>query len=237
MDLRRDRLDEALIPSRLGRVVASVLVGLAGAWLVLRESWTASGLGDASRAWAVAGVVAVALALTWALPALRRLLPRPGDVPLTVAGVLLAIFLCVPETDQILRVAGVVTIVVIAEGVSRRTLPLLLIGAVAAYVMWAGIFGATGRQSALVGALFAWWPVLILPLLSRRMPGLADTGTWVRGGIVAVGGLAAVGVARTGALQPTVSPALLAVAVAAPVSLAVGAAVGELAIRRLNATP
>ena len=237
MDLRRDRLHSILNPSGSWRIVAGTIVGLVGAWLVLRESWTASSLGEASRTWAVVAVVAMALVLTWALPSLRRLLPRPGDVPLTLAGVLLAVFLCVPETDQILRVAVVVTVVVIAEGVSRHALPILLLGAVTAYVMWAGIFGATGRQSALVGALFAWWPVLILPLLSLRMPRLADTGTWVRGGIVAIGGLAAVGVARTGALQPTMPPALIAVAVALPVSLGMAAAVGELAVRRLSARP
>ncbi|CAN5387004.1 hypothetical protein BH23ACT3_BH23ACT3_20830 [soil metagenome] len=237
MDLRRDRLDPALNPPRRRRAVVGTLVGIGGALLVLRESWTASNLGHPSRVWAVGGVVAMALALTWALPSLRRLLPRPGDAPLAVAGVLAVIFLCVPETDQILRVALVVTVVIIAEGVARQPFPLLLLGAVAAYVMWAGIFGATGRQSALVGALFAWWPVLILPLLTLRMPRLADTGTWVRGGIVAIGGVAAAAVARTGALQPTMPPALLAAAVAVPVSLAAGAAVGGLAVRGLSARP
>lgn len=212
----------------------TLMVGLVGAWLVLRVSWGPSRLGERERWWAAVGVVLVSVALAWAVPAMRRLLPRPGDVPLVLAGVLVAIFLCVPETDQIVRVAAVVGVLTIGEGVTRRRAPWWLMGPVVAYVMWAGIFGATGRQSALVGALVAWWPMLLLPMLAIWRPALARTGEWTRGGISLIGFLAAVAVARTGALEPTIGPALAATAIALPVSLATAVGVAWVVLRPIR---
>lgn len=239
MDLRRDRLDAAL--TRLRSVVPSsapatavavrLVAASVGAWLVLRASWSASGLDDPSRRWAVVAVVALWVALAWALPASRRLLPRPGDVPLLLAAALLATFLCVPETDQVLLVAFVVTVLVVGEGVANRRAPLLVVGLVATYVMWVGVFGATGRQSALVGTLVAWWPFLLLPLLAAWRPALATSSTWTRGLVVTIGAVASLTVSRTGALEPTVAPALVATGIALPVSLALAAAVVVVATR------
>jgi hypothetical protein len=45
--------------------------------------------------------------------------------------------------------------------------------------------------------------------------------------ISAIGAVAAVGVARTGAIEPTVGPAYLAVAIAAPSSLAIAVGVAR----------
>lgn len=212
----------------------TLMIGLGGAALVLQGSWEASRLGDRERWWAAVGVVLMSVALAWAVPAMRRLLPRPGDAVLVLAGVLVAIFLCVPETDQIVRVAAVVGVLTIGEGVTRRRAPWWLMGPVVAYVMWAGIFGATGRQSALVGALVAWWPMLLLPVLALRWPGLARTGEWTRGGICLIGLLAAAAVARTGALEPTIGPALVATAIALPVSLATAVGVAWVVVRPIR---
>ena len=233
MDLRRDRVESRLTP--VG-VAVRVATGLAGAWLVLRASWSASDLGAPERRWAVVAVTLLCLALAWALPELRRLLPRPGDAPLVVAAVLLAAFLCVPETDQVLRIAFVVTVLAIGEGVGRWRAPLVVVGLVAAYVMWAGVYGATGRQSALVGALVAWWPVLILPLLALWRPGVSELPVGTRGVVVAIAAAASVLVARTGALAPTIGPALVATAVALPASLAAAAAVATVSVRRSHGT-
>lgn len=205
--------------------------GMVGAWLVMRASWDASNLGDRERWWAAGAVAVVTTGLAWLLPAMRRLLPRPGDVPLVLCGVLLTVFLCVPETDQIVRVAVVVGVLTIGEGVARRRAPWWLLGAVALYVMWAGVFGATGRQSALVGALVAWWPMVLLPLMARWRPALATTGEWTRGGVTLIGFLAAAAVARTGALQPTIDPTMLATAIALPMSLALAAGLTVVATR------
>lgn len=254
MDLRRDRLDAARrrltnpgagagagtsdagagvdAEPRTTAITTRVLVAVLLAGWVLSESWGPSRLGDPERWWAVAGVLATAGVLAWALPELRRLLPRPGDVPLVLGSVLLAIYLCVPETDQIPRVALVVTVVVIGEAVSRRPLPMVLLAIVAADVMWAGVFGATGRQSALVGMLVAWWPVVLLPLAAAWRPTVVDRGTWFRGLIVTIGAIAAIGVARTGALEPTVTPAIVAAAIAIPTSAVATRAVVSLADRR-----
>ena len=90
-----------------------------------------------------------------------------------------------------------------------RPMPWWLVLAVVGLVMWSGLFGATGRESALVGALFAAWP-LVLVLTGVGSPVVA----------AGLGSVAAVAVARTGALQPTVRPALSAVAVAVFVTLA-----------------
>lgn len=219
------------------RTTVRLAAGGVGAGLVLRSAWTASDLGAPERWWAVAGVIALWLVLAWALPALRRLLPRPGDVPVVFAVVLLTSFLCIPETNQVLRVALVVTVLVVAEGVSRRRAPIVVVALAAAYVMWAGIFGATGRQSALVGVLFAWWPIVILPLLATWRPALARTSTWARGLVVSIGAAGALVVARTGALEPTVVPALVAVAIALPVSLAAAGTITIIATRRAHGVP
>lgn len=235
MDLRRHRelsdLSARTLSFPSGSVVARVVAGLVAAWLVLQSSVSASSLDTPERRWALVGVIALSVALAWLLPAMRRLLPRPGDVPLVLCAVLLVSYLCVPENDQIHRVATVVALVAIAEGVSRRRLPILALAVVASYVMWAGVFGATGRQSALVGTLVAWWPFVLGPLLVRWRPALARAGPWTMGAITAIAATAAAVVARTGALEPTIGPALIATAIAIAASLVVAAIVAAVSAR------
>lgn len=229
MDLRRDRVDAPLTPEG---IAARLLAALVGAALVLRESWSAARFGSDGPGWGPFAVVGLCVVLAWALPAIRLLVPRPGDTPLVLVVPVTASYLCVPETDHLLRVAVVVAIATLAAALARRRVPLIVLALVAAYVLWAGVFGSAGRASALVGAFVAWWPVVLLPLMAWWRPALAGASLWVRGLVVVVGGAASIGVARTGALEPTVAPALAATAIALPASLVVAVAITALATRR-----
>ena len=193
-------------------------IGLA----VVVATYGASGLGDSSRWWAAAATVLVAVALADLLPTVRELLPIPGVAPLTLVAVLGAIYLCVPETDQI-PVAAIVPVVVVAlELVGRRQVGLEWYAVAAASVLWAGMFGAAGRQSALIGALFAWWAVVLLPLVNglRRLPS-GRVGTTTAVIIAVIGAVSAAVMARTGGIAATGGDAWLAAVTLAVVSLLV----------------
>jgi hypothetical protein len=145
--------------------------------------------------------------------------------PLTLAAASVAIYGCVPETDQMPTIWVLTFGAAIVEVVVRRRMPVGLLFVLGALVMWSGLYGATGRDSAIVGALFAFWPVAIVPLVAIVRPRLRDRRELVQWVIAGIGAVAAVAVARTGAIEPTIGPALLAVAVAAPVSFALALAV------------
>ncbi|MEX2625965.1 MAG: hypothetical protein WD225_03720 [Ilumatobacteraceae bacterium] len=228
MDLRRDRLDAPLTPEGIAARLLGALVGVA---LVLSASWSAAGFGSDGPGWGPVAVVALCVVLAWTLPATQHLLPRPGDAPLVLVAPVTASYLCVPETDQLLRVAVVVAVVTLAAALARRRVPLIVLALLAAYVLWAGVFGSAGRASALVGALVAWWPVVLLPLMGWWRPALAGASIWARGLVVVIGAAASIAVARTGALEPTLTPALAATAIALPASLAVAVAITALATR------
>ena len=188
----------------LVRAVAGLAVGIAA----VARSREASGLDD--RRLVVVSAVAIVVAVSVGLPVLQERLGLPGAVPALIGVMQFAIYCCVPETDQIPQVVFAVVVLMALELAADRPMPWWLVLAVVGLVMWSGLFGATGRESALVGALFAAWP-LVLVLAGVGSPVVAAS----------VGSVAAVAVARTGALQPTVRPALVAVAVAAFVSLGV----------------
>jgi hypothetical protein len=145
----------------------------------------------------------------------------PGEVPALLGLTAIAIYGCVPETSNQMPAIGVMLAVLFSvELVTRRpAAPVWHLGA-AALVLWAGLYGAAGRESAIVGALFAFWP-LVLVVLVCHLPGRSRPRPVVRWTIGLIGGVAAVAVARTGALEPTIEPALVAVAMAMPMSLAV----------------
>lgn len=185
------------------RAVAGLAVGIAA---VVRSS-EASGLDD--RRLVVVLAVGIVVAVSVGLPVLQQRLGLPGAVPTLIGVMQFAIYCCVPETDQIPQVVFAVVVLVALELAADRPMPWWLVLAVVGLVMWSGLFGATGRESALVGTLFAAWPLVLV---------LAGVGSPVVA--ACVGSVAAVAVARTGALQPTVRPALVAVALAAFVSLA-----------------
>ncbi len=201
-------------------------IGLA----VVVATYNASGFGDSSRWWAAASTILVAVALADLLPAVRELLPIPGVAPLTIVAALVAVYLCVPETDQVPVAAILPVVVVVLELVGRRQVGLEWYAVAAAAVLWAGMFGATGRQSALVGALFAWWAVALLPLVHglRRLP----AGTWVGVIIAAIGAVAAMVMARTGGIASSGSAAWIAAVTVAVVSLIVSLVVERLVSAR-----
>lgn len=202
-----------------------VLWGALAVGMVLEGSWAAS-FRRADRLWAAALGGLLAAALVWAVPRLDRVGLRPGGVPLLVGAAAVAVYGCVPETGQMLPLA-VVLVALGGSEVSRgRPFGAPVHTAAALAVLWAGLFGATGRPSALVGALFAMWPVLLPGVLAGRLAGGPHASgrwwTWGAGwrAVVVIAGtaLAAVAVARTGALAPSLAPAVHAVAVAAPLS-------------------
>jgi hypothetical protein len=146
----------------------------------------------------------------------------PGEFPVLLAWSALAIYGCVPETDQMPTIAVMVAGLTVVELLTRTTsaLPVHLLAA--GIVLWSGLYGATGRGSAVVGAWFAFWPLVLVIGASLVAGPLPAPTRWALG---AVGASAAVAVARTGGIEPTTTPAVVAIAIAAPVSIAASAAV------------
>ena len=127
--------------------------------------------------------------------------------------VLLAMYLCVPETNQFAMAALIPMAVFLVELVRREQLGVEWYALAAASVAWAGMFGSSGRQSALIGALFSWWPIL-LPWLIGRLMGARQRTTVIAS--MVVGALAAVVFARTGGISASgVTAAVVVAAIAA----------------------
>ncbi len=173
--------------------------------IAARRSWEPSALDD--RHAVVLTALAITVMVSVALPVLQDQFPRPGSIPVLIGVVQFAIYCCVPETDQVPQVVAAVVVLITLEVSAARPMPWWLVMTVFGLVMWTGLFGATGRESALVGTLFATWPLVLV---------LARVGSPRVAGVI--GSIAAVAVARTGGLEPTVRPALVAVAIAALVS-------------------
>jgi hypothetical protein len=205
-------------------------IGLA----VVVASYGPSRLGETERFWAALATIGLAVLLADVLPSLRELLPIPGVAPLTIVAALVAVYLCVPETDQIPVAAIVPVAVVVMELVGRRQVAIEWYAVAAASVGWAGLFGATGRQSALVGALFAFWVVVLVPLVNalRRLPS-GRVGTTVGVIVAVIGALAVVVMARTGGIAPDAADAWIAAVTLGVVSLIVSlVVVGVVSARR-----
>ncbi|MFM7253429.1 MAG: hypothetical protein ACKO27_10245 [Ilumatobacteraceae bacterium] len=156
----------------------------------------------------------------------------PGAAPLLLGCTLFAVYCCVPETSHLPWVALAVAALAALEYGGHGLMPWWT-ASVAVLVAWGGWHGGHYRSSALVGAVFAWWPwvlVWIVHLVARAAGGRAS----VRAGAVtaATGMVAAIVVARTGALARTLSPAVIAVVVAVVATLPVvaGALAAEHAV-------
>lgn len=195
-------------------------IGLA----VVVVTYGPSFLGDGGRWWAATVAIGLAVAAVDVLPLVRRLLPVPGLAPSTIVAALVAVFLCVPETDQIPIAAFLPVVVVALEVVGRRQVGLEWYAVAAASVLWAGMFGASGRQSALVGALFAWWAVALLPLVHTVRP-IRSTRAAIA--VATIGAVAALVLARSGGIATEGSTAWAATAVVALVSFVVAIAVAR----------
>ncbi len=190
--------------------------------LVVVLSYGPSRLGDADRWWAAGLTVLVAVVLSDSLVDLRALLPTPGVAPASIVVALVAVYLCVPETDQVAIAALVPLVVVGLELVGRGQVGLEWYAVAAASVGWAAMFGASGRQSALVGALFAWWAVLLVPLV-HRVRAMPDERSAVATAVI--GGLAAIVMARTGGIADSGTTAVVVAAALALVSFGLALAV------------
>ncbi|MEP1123846.1 MAG: hypothetical protein ABJH68_08160 [Ilumatobacter sp.] len=152
----------------------------------------------------------------------------PGEVPAVMIGVAASIFLCVPETDQMDEVGVALGVVLVLELLARRPFGPAVVAVQAGVVLAAGLYGATSRDSATVGAWFSFWPFALTSLtllVTHRLGDRVRVDSSRRILIEIVGVAAAIGVARTGAIQPTIGPAVAAVAVAVPVSIALAALV------------
>ncbi|MEI6401050.1 MAG: hypothetical protein WCP59_02580 [Actinomycetota bacterium] len=216
------------------RTVVHLFVGALLGALVVAKAWDASDLGSPSRWWAIPGTVITGALTVMSIPVVAK--ATPTLVPWLVMCACAATYACVPETDQIPKVAllaaGAFVVHLITSAIGRPVHWVLHV-AVAATVLWAGMFGATGRQSALIGALYSWWPFVLLLAMAHRLP--PTLGLWRRldpvarhttrraaltwWEVAAVAAIATAAVARTGALEPTVTPAVVAVAIATVASV------------------
>lgn len=193
-------------------------IGLA----IVVTTYGASRYGQGDHYWAAGMTILLAVVLADALPQLRSLVRIPGLGPLAIIAVLVAAAACVPETDQ-MAVAALLPFVVFAlEVVQRRQVGVEWYALAAASVGWTAMFGATGRQSALAGALFAWWPVLLPVIVHFVRPIRSTVQAWI---IASLGAVAAVAMARTGGIADGWAAIIVSVVVAAGVSLAVAYAV------------
>ncbi len=203
------------------RRAAGAAVGL----LLVVVTYGRAGFGADDRQWAAGVAVVLAVLLADQLDELRALLPVPGVAPLTIVAALVAVWLCVPETDQLPVAALLPGAVVALELVLRRQVGVEWYALAAASVGWAGLFGASGRQSALIGALFAFWAVALVPLVHMMRP-IRSTRDGIA--VAIIGAAAAFGLARTGGIADSSAVATLAVVAFSVVSFGLAAAVVSL---------
>ena len=139
----------------------------------------------------------------------------PGEVPALLGLTAIAIYGCVPETDQMPAIGVMLAALFVIELITRTpSAPV--------------VHAVADRHRAVVGPLrgdragvgHRRRAVRVLAARARRdrvsvagPPAAAASAC--DGAIGLIGGIAAVAVARTGALEPTIGPALLAVAIAA----------------------
>lgn len=206
-------------------------IALAVSVLALTTSWNASILSNNGARWVIVATPITCLFVAWALPILRQSIRQPGVVPMALASSMAAVYGCVPETDQIPPIALCVVIVLLIELISWRPLPTSWFAGVATIMLIGGLYGATGRQSALIGALFAAWAFVLLPVVELIRPRVRGASEWVRWLIAGIGSIGSIVVARTGALQDTAQPAVYAVALTVVVTVAVSITIIEASSR------
>lgn len=205
--------DERLADDEILRVRA---IGAGLAMLVVVLAYDASGLGDPDRWWAAGLALVVGVLLADLLGSLRSMLPVPGLAPLVLVATTFAITLCVPETDQLPLVVLLPAVLVFLEVVWRRQLPIEWYAVSAATIGWGAMYGATGRPSALAGALFAWWAVL-LPAAAHAVRSITDL--WRAVGVAVVATVAASVFARTGGISDRNAEIVIALVACSVVSI------------------
>ena len=140
---------------------------------------------------------------------------------MALASSMAAVYGCVPETDQIPPIALCVVSVLVIELVTWRPLPVAWFAAVGALILRTGLYGATGRLSALAGTLFAAWALVFLPIVERVRPRVNAAPEPLRWVIAGIGSIGSIVVARTGALQQTGQPAVVAIVLTIAATFAV----------------
>jgi hypothetical protein len=211
-------VDGSAVTHRRSRLIAAA--ASAGVIVALSRD----DLSEPSRWWAIVATFFVAVVLVWATPTVQPLL-HPGVTPGILVGIAAISYACVPETDHFPWLVVVPVTMAVVELASARRLPFGWIYGAAVVVLWAGIYGATGRQSALVGTVFAWWPIVLLSVVVTVRPAFANVAELLRWLVVVFAAVAAGIVSRTGAIESSGESAVAGAAVGAFVSLVAGLAV------------
>ena len=203
----RRRVVERFLTSRQVSILRLCAIGFVVGLILVDASWSAS-FAHRPRAWAAVAAVALAMVFALLLTAVRQSVAYPGMVPFALGCAAAAMYGCVPETDQMPGVGWAIAAVVIVEVARQQQLPVVWHSCTGALVLWSGLYGATGRQSALIGALFACLPIPLLGvwiILYPRLRRVHEVWRWV---ILGLGCCGAVVMARTGGISPTTMPAV-----------------------------
>lgn len=211
------------------RVVAIAVAALASVWpprpstraalaaasgtLIVTSSWSAT-FENRTLDWAAVAVVAIAVALGWAVPILYDFFTAPMYGWVVIAGCLGAVHVCVPENGQTAEIGLLVACAGVAELLTRRRLPLPVWSAAVAAVLWTAVYGASGQSRAVIGGLYAVGVLIAMSFVLRgrrtdRRP--SESRRWL---VVLVWLASAWTVARTGGVADTAAAAWVAVAIA-----------------------
>ncbi len=185
-----------------GSVGVAGALGAGAAFVAVAAAWRASSLESGGRWWVVPVALVVGAAFGAGIGPVRNSIRTPGVLPFAVVCSAAAVYGCVPETGQMREIGWTVALVVVLEVVLWAPLALVWHAGSAALVLWGGLYGATGRPSALIGALFAMTPVPLLAFWLRLRPRFAGRGEPYRWTVLAVGSVAVVAMARTGGIEP-----------------------------------
>ncbi len=179
-----------VLPTLLPLVLSIVV----GALIAITVASGSDKLREGGHWWAVAAVVPLCCVAVAAYAWLSAAVPL-GFGPLTLAGIGLVGAACVPETDHLpTLIATCVSLAIIEWTIRCRLDPPWAVLAAGAILMWGLLYGAVGRPSALVGGLFAWWPLL----LGGVAAWITSGSRWHTIAAIGLGALAAAVVARTG---------------------------------------
>jgi len=211
------------------RVVAVALAALAVVWpqmksarlfiftisglLVVISTWSAT-FSNRNLDWAIVVVVLMAVALGWAVTVLYEVFTTPTLTWVLFASCLGAVYVCVPENDQINEIGLLYISAGVIELLTRQRLPMPVWSAASMALLWAAVYGASGQSRAVIGGLFAVSPIIAVAAFGRRAGSLNGTRVAFRRLIVAIWAIAAWVVARTGGIAQTASAAWVAVAIA-----------------------
>ena len=161
----------------LRRTVVDLLVGSVAVGL----AWNSAGFDQPGMLLASLGAVVAVVTAVVAGSTLEQALPQPCATVLIAVGPWLAIYACVPETsDQMFHVAALLVVLGTTEVALSSRLPWWVHSATVGVVAWAGLYGSSGRSSAVVGAVFALWPFVLLPAALVLAPSFVRATAWAQ---------------------------------------------------------